>query len=79
MESTLTSKGQITLPKALRTQLHLQAGDKVFFEQQDDGSYALRPRTLDVTVLKGCLNYSGPTLSLEDMDAAIARNAGCNR
>ena len=79
MESTITTKGQITLPKALRDQLNLKAGDKIVFEQQDDGTYALRPRTVDVTVLKGSLNYTGPALSLDDMDAAISRNAGNNR
>ena len=79
MESTITSKGQITLPKKLREKLHLRAGDKVFFEQQDDGSFTLRPRTMDVAELKGFLRYTGTPISLEDMDKAIAQNAGDKR
>jgi len=31
MYATITSKGQITLPKALREQLHLSPGDRVEF------------------------------------------------
>tara|TARA_R110001592_G_scaffold82848_4_gene245288 strand:- start:97 stop:336 length:240 start_codon:yes stop_codon:yes gene_type:complete len=76
MKATITSKGQITLPKSLRDELHLTTGDQVYFEQQSDGSYTLRPRTLDVSVLKGCIRYSGPPVSLEDMEDAIASQAG---
>ena len=76
MKATLTSKGQITLPKPLRDDLQLKAGDQVYFEAQVDGSYTLRPRTLDVAVLKGCIKYDGPPVSLEDMEDAIANHAG---
>ena len=31
MQATITSKGQITIPKKLRNNLHLNAGDKVEF------------------------------------------------
>ncbi|MDE1821444.1 MAG: AbrB/MazE/SpoVT family DNA-binding domain-containing protein [Euryarchaeota archaeon] len=33
---SLTSKGQITLPKEIREALHLQEGDKVVFEVEGD-------------------------------------------
>ena len=33
MQSTLTSKGQITIPVALRRKLHLQAGDVLDFDE----------------------------------------------
>jgi AbrB family looped-hinge helix DNA binding protein len=39
-ESTITTKGQITIPKAVREALHLQVGDKVYFGVKDD----VRPR-----------------------------------
>jgi AbrB family looped-hinge helix DNA binding protein len=74
MEVTLTTKGQITLPKALRNSLHLKTGDKILFEEHEDGGYILRPKTLDVSALKGCLKYKGPAASLEDMDIAISSN-----
>lgn len=75
MEVTLTTKGQITLPKSLRDALHLKTGDKIFFEEQDGGAYLLKARTTDVSVLKGCVAYEG-VKTLEDMEAAIVENAG---
>ena len=74
MESTLTTKGQITLPKALRAALHLKSGDKVIFEILEDGAYVLKPKTLDVRVLKGCISYKGKSQSIEDMQIAITQN-----
>ncbi len=75
MESTLTTKGQITLPKALRAALHLKSGDKVIFETLEDGTYILKPKTLDVRTLKGSISYKGKPLSIEDMQDAVAKNA----
>ena len=34
--STLSSKGQVTIPKDLRDNLNLKTGDKVDFELEDD-------------------------------------------
>ena len=42
MTTTLTSKGQVTIPKAFREYLGLAAGDQVEFEFADDGSVRLR-------------------------------------
>ena len=36
--STLTTKGQVTIPKRLRDYLGLSPGDKVGFEHADDGA-----------------------------------------
>ena len=77
MESTLSSKGQITLPKALRDELHLKSGDRIAFERNDDGSYVLRPKTVSAASLKGFLKdkYHGPPKSVEEMQEAILENA----
>jgi AbrB family looped-hinge helix DNA binding protein len=48
----VTSKGQITLPKAIRDLLRLDAGGRVDFVVQDDGTVVLRPATVDVRELK---------------------------
>jgi antitoxin PrlF len=40
---TLTSKGQLTLPKAIRDQMQLDAGSKLDFSVQNDGSLRARP------------------------------------
>ena len=41
--STITSKGQITIPKKIREQLHLRTGDKLDFRVEDDGSLRAYP------------------------------------
>jgi AbrB family looped-hinge helix DNA binding protein len=71
MESTLTVKGQITLPKSLRDALHLKTGDKIFFEESGEGAFILRPRTVEVQMLKGCVAYKGAVKTLAEMEEAI--------
>lgn len=75
MESTLTTKGQITLPKALRDALHLKTGDKVVFEPLENGGYVLKSRTMDVRTLKGFGSYKGSRKSIAEMQDAIIKNA----
>ena len=71
MESALTSKGQITIPKAVRDHLHLKGGDKVKFFYHPDGYVVLLP-TLPASELR---DGFGPrqqvTVSVEDMDEAV--------
>jgi len=70
--STLTSKGQITLPKAVREALHLDAGDRVAFELRPDGAVELRPETGDLLSLFGSLKpANGRRVSLQAMRQAI--------
>lgn len=74
--ATVTSKGQITIPIAVREDLGLRAGDRVDFVRLDDGTFSVRPASLPVTSIKGFFGpWSGPAVSLEDMDAAIADGA----
>ena len=73
--ATLTSKGQITLPMAVRTALGLSAGNQVDFVQRG-ASFVLMPVRSDVTALKG--RFAGRTekpVSLEAMNQAIAAGA----
>jgi antitoxin PrlF len=75
MESSITSKGQITIPKALRDQLNLAPGDKVKFFIQPDGNLVILPK-LPITALKGMVrSRRAHPPSLEEMDAAIAKGA----
>ncbi|RPJ35579.1 MAG: AbrB/MazE/SpoVT family DNA-binding domain-containing protein [Verrucomicrobiaceae bacterium] len=41
--STITSKGQTTLPASIRRALHLKTGDRILYEIQD-GSVVIRPQ-----------------------------------
>jgi antitoxin PrlF len=77
--ATLTSKGQLTLPKAVRDLLRLGAGDRVDFVVNDDGTVVLRPVTVDVRELKGLLHKKGlKPLSVAEMNVTIRRR-GANR
>lgn len=70
VESGVTSKGQTTLPKAVREALGVQPGDRVRYIIEGDTVriVAVRP----IQRLFGALRYDGPPVSLEDMDKAIA-------
>ena len=43
MTSTMTSKGQVTVPKRLRDHLGLEPGAEVEFELRPDGEVVVRP------------------------------------
>lgn len=74
--ATLTSKGQITIPKDVRDALHLEPGDQLDFIIQDDGRVLVRPATLNVIDLKGILHRKGRRpVSVQEMHAAIVKRA----
>lgn len=74
-ESTMTSKGQTTVPKEIRKQLNLRPGDKVFWHLED-GRIVLRARNRSINDLAGMLHRRGQRpISLEEMDEAIAEGA----
>ena len=72
--ATLTSKGQLTIPKAVRDLLHLHAGDRVAFIVHDDTEAVLKPVTKSVDDVFGRLHSAGqPRKSVEEMNAAVAK------
>ena len=71
--ATVTSKGQITIPIAVRSALGLRAGDRVQFLRLADGSYAVRPATRPVASIKGFFGtWDAPAVSIEEMEQAVA-------
>ena len=54
--ATLTSKGQITLPKAVLDRLHLGPGDQVYFVLGADGRFDLIPVKANINSLKNCVH-----------------------
>jgi len=70
--TTLTSKGQVTIPVSIRDQLGLAAGDRIEFILNDEtGRYEVVPATRSVTALKGIIRSPAKPVSIEDMNAAI--------
>jgi len=73
--ATVTSKGQITIPKPIRERLRLKAGDQIDFVTDEAGRVVLEPGSSELTDLRGMLRREGrPPVSLAGMDAAIARH-----
>ena len=69
-ESTVTSKGQITIPVDVRTSLSLHAGERVVFNTLEDGTVIMRAKNRSILDLEGSLSDSNPTntkVSIEDM------------
>jgi AbrB family looped-hinge helix DNA binding protein len=73
--ATLTSKGQLTLPKEVRLAMGVGPGDRVDFVLMDDGNFAVLPATHSIKSLKGIIGKPKKPVSLADMDKAIASGA----
>ena len=71
--ATLTSKGQITIPKEVRDALGLGTGDRIEFVAEEKGVYRVVPATRDVRDLKGLIDKPPKSVSVEDMNRAAAR------
>jgi AbrB family looped-hinge helix DNA binding protein len=72
---TLTSKGQLTLPKAIREQLKLDAGSKLDFHVAPDGTLTARPMR-PVSSLFGIIDPAPGTraATLADLKEARGRH-----
>lgn len=78
LTTTLSTKGQIILPAAIRRRRHWDAGTRLVVEETDEG-VLLKPaplfkptRSADVF---GSLKHRGPPKTLEEMKAGIAAEA----
>ena len=76
IQSTITSKGQTTLPKAVRDALGVGPGDRVRYVILDD-EVRITP-TRPLARLFGVLKHDGPPVTLQDMERAIAEES-CDR
>jgi len=74
MESASTSKGQATIPKAIRDHLRLRPGDRVRFFVRPDGGVVLLPKQ-PVSALRGIVKPTGRRITIDDMAEAAAAGA----
>jgi len=73
IESSITKKGQTTLPKPVREMLGVQAGDRVRYVIAD-GEVRLLP-VRPISRLYGLLRHAGPVVTVEEMEHAVSDGA----
>lgn len=73
--STMTQKGQVTIPKIVRDSLHLITGDRIEFIFNDRGEVVIKPVTRKVAEVAGLLSQykKSHPVSIEDMDQVVAQ------
>ncbi|MFT4051390.1 MAG: AbrB/MazE/SpoVT family DNA-binding domain-containing protein [Microbacterium sp.] len=77
--ATVTSKGQITIPKDVRDDLKLETGSRVMFVKLRNGQYRLVPRTGTVEDFLGVLyDPARPPMTIEDINEAIAEGGAAS-
>jgi AbrB family looped-hinge helix DNA binding protein len=76
LSSTITTKGQITIPKDIRNILNIGKGDRVEFLVNANGLVTILPVTTDITALKGLVPKPEKYVSLDDMKNAIKDQGG---
>ncbi len=75
--STLTSKGQITIPKEIRIQIQLRIGQRVLFDVDSKGRVILTPQVTDILSLKGIVKTRRRhAVSVREMNEAVAEGFG---
>jgi len=76
VEATVTSKGQVTLPKELRMRLGIQRGSRIRFSIAASGAVKVEPVLYDLEDLWRMADrggQAGDPMTFEEMDAAKAR------
>lgn len=76
--AVISTEGHILLPRQIREKLNWQPGTRLSVELVTDGLRLRTAQTFDastVDALFGSLQYAGPTLSIDDMNAAVATEA----
>lgn len=69
--ATLTSKGQVTIPRSIRNKLNLKTGDKINFMMKD-GEVLLVPVSKQVSDVFGILSRDGQkAVTDEEMNEVI--------
>ena len=75
MSSTISAKGQITIPMAIRTLLNWKTGDELDFVVYEPDRVQLVVKKTPVRALKSLVAKPKRALSVEEMNAAIFEGA----
>ena len=70
--ATLTTKGQITIPAAVRASLGLETGSRIEFVEACNGQYLIVAATQPVQALKGLLRKPDAAITIAQMNQMIA-------
>ena len=72
---TISSKGQITIPKKIRELLKVEVSDKIVFIPLENGKVMISAKQNPATALFGMLKHKRPAkpVSLEEMESAIQK------
>ena len=71
----LSTKGQITIPAALRKKLGVTSGNRVELVELADGQIALVPTVEDVRSLKGMIRKPRRAVPVEEMHRIVRKRA----
>jgi len=74
--ATITSKGQITIPKEIRKNLNLHSGDRINFFMDKSGRVCILPATQDITALKGIITKPEKPVTVDEMRKTIRKRGG---
>jgi AbrB family looped-hinge helix DNA binding protein len=76
LTTTLSTKGQVVIPKAVRDALAWPDGITLAIEAHAQGvllsaaKHHFKPT--HAQAVRGCMNYKGPAMSLDDIDKKLA-------
>lgn len=68
---TVTSKGQITIPVAVRKALGLKPGDRIDIFEVENGRFALTARNKSIRDLEGCVPKLDYVPTIEELNEAV--------
>lgn len=69
--STITSKGQTTIPMAVQELLKVKPGDKLQYFVEEDGKVFILPKSLSIKDLRGILPKPKKRVTLNEMDEVV--------
>jgi AbrB family looped-hinge helix DNA binding protein len=75
--STMTSKGQVTIPKEIRDRLQLRVGQRLEFQVDSRKQLVVTPKIRDIRALRGTVrNPRRKAVTVRQMNKAIADGYG---